>query len=447
MLNVSLIVVACVPGQSIASTPTALNVTPAPNSISQSPTSITPSPAPTTTSLPGWCPVVAQDVSITSGSIRIAYVQDGDLWIQDEGKEPVLLIKSGDVINAYLSDDGLVIAYTRAAGETKNDLPRRVNLWRIRVDTGEVKQLLSAEQFSKMDDNPNALGILPSGIAFRPYTHLLFFQVYPIIEGLTGYTSSGVWRVDADTGRYDQFLKQGMAYSFAPDGTTLALMELGEISLYHADGTALAKNLVPGYNGLGMGEYYAFPVAWARDNASLAIIVPADPADVFSPKATFTVWRILIENGQATQLGTFNAYAGSTLFSDDLSFMIFTRWLDQANSLPALILASTDGSSELTYATNITNSFGWRPGSYDFTYLSGNKLWMGTICDNPKVLLAGKASHTIPIWLDASRYYYPAYLETDSSTYDIIFASISPEINLPEPIRGVSHHSMKLIAP
>ena len=97
---------------------------------------ISPTKTPKPTATPTSLPIVPLD------GLRMAYIVDGNLYIQDSGKEPVQLTNSGKDHAPIFSDDGEKIIFSRS--DFPSTSPR--DIYSINADGTQEQVLITSTQ-------------------------------------------------------------------------------------------------------------------------------------------------------------------------------------------------------------------------------------------------------------------------------------------------------------
>lgn len=395
-----------------------LTSTPAPTEF---PSSTTGSPGPTPTNnqglkptltqlpinTPVWCPV--QPVA-TSGNkkLRIAYANQGSLWLWEEGETVKQLVKPGDIQQISISDDGQIIVYTRQLDE------HHVELWAINQDGSHDRRLLTADELTHLDGSADALGVLPTLLQWEPGSHRLSFFTYPLLDALWIFEPSIPWLVDLDTDKVNAAPYRGGHLAYAPNGKQLAIFSTDGFSLVSMDGKNLKENILLGYHGIGEGESYYHPWPfWANDSSSLLVALP-DQDEMYTKGGTVTVWRVPVE-GTPQSLGQWTAFAPSVQFSPDHTYMAYWPWPEGSANQRELHLARIERSpagnalDSVVQRGELIDNLAWSPDSQHFVYQmsdSGQQaefFYLGGICQ-PSDQLMDTAGGGTGTWVDDTRF-------------------------------------------
>jgi len=380
---------------------------PPPGSTSTPKSSATPYPT------PAWCPV-ASVTPATIGKLRIAYASTGSLWLWDEGESARQLIKSGNIQQVSLSDDGQIIAFTRKLDDNHQEL------WAVNVDGSNERKLISADEFVTLDGSVDALGVLPTWMQWEPGSHHLVFFTYPIYDALWVYEPSIPWLLDIDSGVISAASYHGGYIKYAPDGKNVVIFNMTDLDLIHLDGSNLREDILSPYHGIGLGESFYDPQpSWADDSTSLMVALP-NQDDLYSKNASVTVWRVPLA-GDPEALGQWKAFAPSVSFSPDQATMAYWPWPEGTANQRELHLARLDGkttgeAADVIYIRGeLIDNLAWSLDSQHiiFSMVSPNsvdQIYLGDVCSRPKLILEGERLGTTswvdpPVaWVDTSRY-------------------------------------------
>jgi Tol biopolymer transport system component len=293
-------------------------------------TVVPPTPMPTPTPIPA------------PTELRVAFVKatehGNNVWLWKEGEvEAVPLTKDGGVGDVKISDDGEIVAFTRGDG-----------LWMVMasgVNEGspaEGRQLVSAEDFAAMEARDPELEVALNRFEWVPGTRILAFNTRLRMEiGLV--LNDDLHLVNADTLERTTLLPpgEGGEFTYSPDGSQMAIVTVGSISLVDADGSNRREVLT--YTPVAAhseAPYYAQPV-WAADSGSLRVVIP--PVDSFAqPSADASVWHIATDGRPATLLRHIPmAQMSQPAISSDLRY-IAHLYMVQSDRAPRSELLITD---------------------------------------------------------------------------------------------------------
>jgi hypothetical protein len=307
-----------------------------------------------------------------AGVLRVVYIKDGDLWIWTEGAGSQALSSSGDIIEAFLSDDGLLAAFTRQVGDFHSEV------WAVNTDGSGERLLVSVADVEAMVINrsPDASGVAPHQLAWVPGTHELAFNTRQSF--MVGFLlNDDLRRVNVDSGEMLSLLPsgQGGMFSFSPDGKRIAISTPNSIFLVDADGSHRSADLLSFEEVLTSSEYRFYPQPiWTEDSSALLVSIP--PRDPLAARDQLTqIWRIPADGSAAVLMGGVPAtfFGGGVYFSPDLSQLIYQREVGQPqDNLRELHLASSDLSQDrVLFSAPLLQFNGWAGDSQHYFFSSG----------------------------------------------------------------------------
>jgi hypothetical protein len=380
-------------------------------------------------SKPAWC--LAERVTPgESGKLRIAYANPDGLWIWNDRDTAIQLKNAKDIQQVLLSNDGLVIAFTRLLDET------HAELWAINADGSKEHRLVSADEFTRLDGSQDALGVLPDSLQWEPNSHQLTFFTYPVNHALWIYQPVIPWLVDVDTGILTAAPYQGGQIGFSPDGKHVAIYNSLDLSLSNTDGSNYKQDILVPYHGIAMGESIYSPIPkWSEDSQSLMVALP-DQAEIYSSEATVTVWQVPAE-GTPVPIGHWRAFSPSVSFSPDLTTMAYWSWPEGTANQRALHFARLDGkviqnNADPVYTQGeMVDFLAWSPDSQTFIFSivgpEEKKLfYVGNICWLPKLIMESDNLGTA-VWVDESRYLLAIQQAGSSGSWELHLGKIPQE--------------------
>jgi len=399
-----------------------LNASPLP-SATPAPTQ-TALPSPTATNTPAYCPDEAPTGASTSGSLRVFFVERGDLRLWDEETGTTEMLAEGGVYRLYPSPDGETIAFLRQEERGIADGSKQMALWAVDADGGNERLLISGDAFRALGPERvgdfDVLAANPAQIQWLPGTNELAFRVYPVISALGAAAGPAIHIVNVQTGLVRAFLttEGDESFSFSP-GEARKRMTVADdtgIDLLVIGGGGRSDDVVAyPHIGLGHSAYRANPV-WAEDGSAFSLALPS--ADPFGGNATLTVWEVAADGGNAQELATFTGFPlptypnfGSAIFSPDRSQIAFYRAPERSNQ-GELIIAEVTGAWKAVYDAGLSIRFlGWAPDGGHFAYAFGpperHPLRIGRLCQAPSVFEGPPVAAGTPVtWVDGERFLY-----------------------------------------
>jgi hypothetical protein len=355
------------------------------------PAPMTPTPVPDDyvppTPEPAFTPMPIDAYAVPDG-LRVVFARDGDIWLWTAGTRAAELLTSvgDDLFEVKLSGDGRIVVFWRAD-----------ELWGIDSDGTNERQLLGAEDFETMESD--GVEVRLNRFEWVPGTHTLAFNTRLRLEA-GDVLAEDLRLVDADTLEQTMLLPpgEGGEFTYSPDGSQIAVVTPGDVSLLDADG-ANRRDGVLTYAPVAMAsvdDFHVNPV-WAADGSALMVAVP--PADPDArPLQHTTIWRISTDGASAELVTTISALPGdhAVSFSPLLTYVAYGEVL-QLGDTPAEVQVQLKvarlGTSDWQAYHDLSALYGWAPGSRRFAFVAGR--------DRPQLQIGQWSGGTVPGSLDA----------------------------------------------
>ena len=388
------------------------------------------------------CPLPA--IEGAGGKLRLAYVIQGNLWLLDEGKEPVQMIGSGDVKQVVLSSDGSQIVVTRRRDANTMEVwvvdslgwrelsgdegisgsiefisfssdgqllafyrlidPDR-ELWVANINTG-VRQLVTRENLRSLDGGAFAFSAYPYLVTWIPGTHQLIYV--PVLAGQGGDSVSNpdpVQIVDADTGEQNVLLPigEGGYITYSPDGKIMIIADHSHVRMLRVDNLNEPQTIISYTSICGVPNCYIPQPVWSSDSSSFLLAIPSEgmnPDDFLNGlEAPLTVWDISADGSSIKMLGEIVRVKRPIYFSPDLKRVAYYRQESARN----LHIANVNGSQDVAYDSSV-EFLGWSPDSQHFAYQAVQDMpfMNGDICGLTTQLTDVVGAQFLG-WLDATR--------------------------------------------
>jgi dipeptidyl aminopeptidase/acylaminoacyl peptidase len=381
-------------------------------------------------------PATATPKPPTGQALRVAYIKDGNLWLWTESSGAQALTSSGSIQDVFLSDDGILAAFTRQVDDFSSEI------WVVNTDGTGERLLVSTADIEAMVVNrsPDASGVAPHKIAWIPGTHALAFNTRQSF--MVGFLLNDDLRlVNAASGEQLTLLPTGNGgmFYYSPDGSQIAITTPNKLFMVNADGTNRRDNLLNYEEVLTASEYrfYAEPV-WSVDSSSLyAAIPPRDPLAA-RDQAT-TIWRVSIDGSPAMKLGGVPAtfFGGGVAFSPDLSKLIYQRevGLPQDN-LRELHLADIELSEDrVLFTAPLLQFHGWAGDSQHYFFNAGqeNRMLVGSLDGTSRNLMAEPGGFFNITPVGADRF---LYMKEDQGAWEFGLADLQGGNQIIDQITG-----------
>lgn len=269
-------------------------------------TSTLPPPIPTETVIrPTLAPATSLSVSTALDRLRMAYIVEGSLYIQEGRNSPIRLTYSNGDSTPIFSYDGEKIVFIRR--NSNNNL----DIYSINKDGSQEKAVITDDWLITLGE-----GTKVGSVDFVPNSHQLLFNTYFCSKDLSLGCSTGVFLADVETSEIMEILSPtlgghlpfsgslpwGGNFKVSPDGKLIAIAFSGHISLFNIDGQSVQNNIVS-YGRTTPIEL--FPrMFWLPDSSSLIVAMPAENhyGRGYETMPSYTVWRYLINSKVAAQI-------------------------------------------------------------------------------------------------------------------------------------------------
>ncbi len=347
---------------------------------------VTRTPAPTLTPLP----------LVTLEGLRVAYVIDGNLYVQDSGGQPVQLTDSGQDRNPILSDDGQKIVFYRGEVNQNN------NIYSINADGSQEQAIIKENWLTALGP-----GTMAGSLTFVPKTHRLLFITYPSLCGAKpGSYVTPTCEISlylADTGKAHRLLASGLKgdlrvapFSVSPDGKLLSIATMEHMDIFGIDGQVIRRNILT-YTPTESGRIFPRQY-WLPNSLGLVVILPVDAYSDPTVPINYTVWRYMLDQNKPIQTSLdprLTELGCNLLVSPDRNWVIY-----ETSGGEMYVGNLKDGQTHKYSFYGCPRS--WRPDSKYFVYDQGDDAFLGALGESPIPL--GRIG--ISGWIDMNTYLY-----------------------------------------
>lgn len=324
----------------------------------------------------------------------MAYVDEGNLYLQDGSNRPVQLTDSGEDGHPIFSDDGEEIVFFRGA------VPH--DLYAINADGSQERALVTNETLMALGHGYDDLSEV-GNLSFAPGSHRLLLNTQE--RNSNGFTTNSrdLLRVDTDTGEVRSVFPPGQVSGFkvSPNGRLVAINMSGHVDIVTIDGQVVRRNLVT-YAPTQPDEL--FPrLFWLPDSTELIVFLPAETEyeRMGAGPPTYTVWRYALDGSAAVQVLIDPLPKGSSHpVSPDGNWILY-EYLDHTIPIFEVYLGDLRNGSTRVYSTETTNAY-WGPDSKHIILEGEKELFLGTVDNLPIPVDRGRFLG----WVDDSRYLY-----------------------------------------
>jgi hypothetical protein len=323
----------------------------------------------------------------------IAYVEQGNLLVWQNGDSAPRRVASGGVVRPYVSPDGKFIAFTRGG----NRAPEA--LWVVGVDGNGESELVGSDPRERTYQlGENQIG----DVAWYNNT-VLYFNSLQIAQ--PSYTPrNDLYRVNAQTREMSLILppSEGGRFAFSPDKQHIAIVSGGTYG--RQDGAIrvidpLAQkpptNLLF-YIGVASGSHLAFypSLFWSADSTTVYAVIP-DADLIYSEQSDDVpptrLWQLPIDApSQRAMIGSFtSSFFGLPTLNPASNALFYLQRIPQSNSF-ALITDNLIGDTPVTYTQGTADTLAFPTWLDDtrfvYTQNTVGEVYIGTLGQTPQRL-------------------------------------------------------------
>ena len=345
--------------------------------------------------------------------LRLAYIIEGNLYVQDSGGKPTQLTDSGEDHTPIFSDDGEKIVFFRG------DLPRDV--YSINADGSQEQVLITSSLLTNL-----GLGYSeftePRFLTFIPGTHVLLFQTHELdpqiiqtkdINRLGAKLNQDLLLVDTDTAKIQRLKASGQAsfYNMSPNGQLVWILAEDHIDVIGLNGKAVYSNLTtypPASPEITMPDMY-----WAQDSSMLSLVLPPSKTALgYNGPEERTIWQYPLDGSPADEIHLMPPPVGSFY---DISpngnwvayiYSYYPGIPEEAKTSGIYIGNLRDGSSKLVESEEVIwfpNSFAWSPDNRHFIFWDNRShLFLSNINGEVSQIAVGSFLG----WIDSNRFVF-----------------------------------------
>lgn len=371
----------------------------------------TPTPAPSPTPLP----LVVVD------GLRVAYIIDGNLYVQDSGGQLVQLTHSGADRAPLFSDDGQKIVFYRDILRENN---WHTQMYMINIDGSGELLLVASDLLVALElgyDKWSEMNFL----TFIHGTHQLLFNTHQIspFNPPMGLDHSNpnydLLLVDTDSAKIKQLVAPGQGGNFflvSPDGKLVAIQTPDHIDVINIKGQVIHRKLATYPQD---DDHIWVPLFWTQDSSKLIVMPPIPvneiPSNIGYP-VLHTVWQYSLDSSPGVEI-RFTPHPVGEAFSisPDGSWIAYSYYKDHVEwdlgVASGVYLGNLrDGTSQLMNvpsleSTDLPFRYYWSPDSAHFIFEAiSDQMYLGNVYGKITLLSGGEFLG----WMDATRYLHGA---------------------------------------
>jgi hypothetical protein len=263
-------------------------------------------PTATATFAPKPIPVSTATETFSLDNLRMAYIVDGNLYVQNGSNPPTQLSDNGKDIYPIFSDDGEKIVFYRGRTNENN------SIFSINADGSHIQEIITKDWLDTFGVDAKA-----GHLAFIPNTHQLLFNTYFCPEGPQNIDKKcpvGLFLADTDTGEiktimqpetgshlpWDGNSRWGGNFSISPDGKLVSVAYAGQIDILDMDGKTVHRNIINYVRSVPI-EFYP-RVYWLSNSNNLIIALPIEAQYYMNASPQYIIWRYALDKKTATQI-------------------------------------------------------------------------------------------------------------------------------------------------
>ncbi len=382
-----------------------------------------------TTPPPTWTPVPIASLPLSSApkGLHMAYIVDGNLYVQNASDAPIKLTQGQDDVMPRFSEDGeRILFYRNPEPFTYHSL----DLYSIHADGTQEKMLVTGSLLEPLGLGYNKSTTI-ADLSYVPGTHQILFHTCQPTEEIfdcDSHLNLDLLLVDMDTGKIKTLLPPGKGGNFvvSPDGSMVAIQASGHIDVVSIDGQMIRKDLV---TYTPSKPYELLPdMFWTKDSTELLVALPVDTVyklirwECTTDVGARSLWRYAINDNTAIQIPLNPPPLGHG--DDEYSISPDRNWISysysqhpyecqaiktDASITPGRYLGNLQQGTIQWYSSNIDPL--WSPDSKHFLYdLYEQGMFLGSV-DGPPVPIDNRI-YSVG-WLDSTHYF--AYYMVDRS--------------------------------
>jgi hypothetical protein len=258
---------------------------------------------PASTSIPSPAPIPISTMTeiFPLDNLRMAYIVDGNLYVQNGSNLPKQLSNSGEDHSPIFSNDGEKIIFYRGKMGDNN------SIFSTNPDGSHEQELITTDWLNTL-----GAGTKAGRLEFVPKAHKTLFNTYLCHEDdLSLGCAVGLFLADADIGKIKEIMVPALGgdlsgygnFSISPDGKLMSVAHEGQIDILNIDGKVIYHDIIQ-YTRSAPIELYP-RVFWLSDSSGL-IVALFDEIEfrgpIYSGYPAYTFWRYSFDDNVAIQI-------------------------------------------------------------------------------------------------------------------------------------------------
>ncbi len=241
-----------------------------------------PTVVPSPTATPQATVTTTEEAATAVEGLRFLYEEDGNIFIEDSGADPIQLTNSGRDHNAKFTSDGKKIIYFRGSFNENNEV------WMINNDGSGEQPFLTGPILANLELGYDETTEVHQRYLLRGSHKILFNTDSFVYTGGINHIESvqlnnDLLLADMDTGDVRRLLEPeyGGYFAVSPDQQKIAIKLKGRIDIVDIQGHTIKRNFI----------YYPYPegssifsisLLWTDDSQRLIALLPVNEADYLS---------------------------------------------------------------------------------------------------------------------------------------------------------------------
>jgi hypothetical protein len=231
----------------------------------------------------------------------MAYIVDGNLYVQDGSNSPKQLSNSGEDLSPIFSDDGQKIVFYRGQSKDNNN-----GIFSINADGSREQEVITNDWLTSL-----GTGTKTGQPVFVPNTHQMLFNTYLCSKDLSLGCMVGLFLANTDADEIKEIMPPALGgdlygyenFSISPDGKSMSVAHAGQIDILGIDGKVIHRSIMK-YTRSTPLELYP-RIFWLSDSSGLVVALFDETefrGPIYSGYPAYTIWRYTFDGKVAIQI-------------------------------------------------------------------------------------------------------------------------------------------------